>query len=168
MPNVAPLLPEEVPEEHRDSFLYDQQALGASGNRMILRVTRQCSRCPNTYQVSVPNIRGDLRRGRKMRPGKCKTCRGTVITKEGYVWIHLPSHPNAYNGRYVPAHILSMEKYLGRYLDPANESVHHIDGDKSNNDISNLQLRTRYHGKGQVRACGDCGSINIISKPLDN
>lgn len=167
MPNLAFLKPEEIPADYRDSFLYDQQELGKSGNRQVLKVTRMCSRCPGVYQVSVPNIRGDLRRGRKMRPGKCKTCRGTVITQEGYVWIHQPSHPNAYNGRYVPAHILAMEKHLGRYLDSSVESVHHIDGDKSNNDISNLQLRTRYHGKGQVRVCGDCGSHNIKEVKLN-
>lgn len=160
MPNIVPLRPEEVPEEHRRSFLYNKQQLGPSGNRQILKIERKCSKCTNTYWVSVPNIRGDLRRGRAMRAGKCKSCRGTVTTKEGYVWIHRPSHPNAYNGRYVPAHILAMEESLGRYLNPKEESVHHIDGDKSNNDISNLQLRTRYHGK--VRVCGDCGSHNII------
>lgn len=35
-----------------------------------------------------------------------------------------------------------MEEYLGRELSP-NEIVHHIDGNKLNNDISNLVLTTR-------------------------
>jgi hypothetical protein len=35
-----------------------------------------------------------------------------------------------------------MEQYLGRKL-KSNEVVHHIDGDKFNNDLSNLQLMTR-------------------------
>jgi hypothetical protein len=34
-----------------------------------------------------------------------------------------------------------MEEHIGRYLKPG-EVVHHIDGDKTNNDISNLMLLT--------------------------
>lgn len=39
-------------------------------------------------------------------------------------------------------HRLVMEKYLGRKLEP-NEIIHHVDGDKTNNIISNLKLITR-------------------------
>lgn len=39
----------------------------------------------------------------------------------------------------VPFHRVVMENYLGRELKP-EEVVHHIDEDKSNNDISNLKL----------------------------
>lgn len=39
-------------------------------------------------------------------------------------------------------HRIVMEKYLGRELN-SNEIVHHIDGDKLNNDVSNLVLTTR-------------------------
>jgi hypothetical protein len=35
-----------------------------------------------------------------------------------------------------------MEEHLGRKLN-SNEIVHHIDGNKANNDISNLQIVTR-------------------------
>ena len=35
-----------------------------------------------------------------------------------------------------------MEKFIGRKLF-SNECVHHIDGDRANNDISNLKLMTR-------------------------
>jgi hypothetical protein len=162
------LSPDEVPDEHRHSFHFETQFLdGVGGNRRGLVIERECSYCPNVYTVPISQIRGDLGRGRRMRAGKCGECRGTFITKEGYIWIHKPKHPNAYNGRYVPEHILVMEEHLGRYLNTAEESVHHIDGDRSNNDISNLQLRTRYHGKGQKRVCGDCGSSNVVIQPLD-
>jgi hypothetical protein len=43
-----------------------------------------------------------------------------------------------------------MEQHLGRYLEKY-ETVHHKDGDRLNNDISNLELWTKNHGAG-VRA----------------
>ena len=39
-------------------------------------------------------------------------------------------------------HRLVMEKYIGRYLE-SNEEIHHIDGNKFNNKIENLQLLTK-------------------------
>lgn len=65
---------------------------------------------------------------------------GGVINDKGYIRI------NQYLGngkRVMPMqHDLIMEKHLGRKLEN-NEVVHHVDRDRSNNDISNLQLMTR-------------------------
>jgi len=43
------------------------------------------------------------------------------------------------NGRSIDEHRLVMELHIGRKLDK-NEIVHHIDGDRFNNDISNLRI----------------------------
>jgi hypothetical protein len=59
--------------------------------------------------------------------------------------------------KYTQEHRLVMEEYLGRKLEK-EEVVHHIDGDRSNNNIDNLMLfknvgeHTSYHHKlrGQV------------------
>jgi hypothetical protein len=44
--------------------------------------------------------------------------------------------------------------------------VHHIDGNRSNNRVDNLQLRQGQHGAGQTWCCVDCGSFNIAAVPL--
>ena len=49
---------------------------------------------------------------------------------------------NGKPGKYQYEHIIKMEKKLGRKLRP-NEIVHHIDGNASNNDVSNLKVMTR-------------------------
>ena len=46
------------------------------------------------------------------------------------------------NGKTRRKHRIVMEEYIGRQL-KSNEIVHHIDGNKRNNDISNLLLTTR-------------------------
>lgn len=47
-----------------------------------------------------------------------------------------------YGSTYKGIHRLIMEAHLGRELD-VNEIVHHIDGNPSNNEISNLELVSR-------------------------
>lgn len=57
----------------------------------------------------------------------------------GYVKVKVKSHPMADKRNYVLLHRLVMENYLGRYL-KEDEYIHHKDGNKLNNDISNLEL----------------------------
>lgn len=68
---------------------------------------------------------------------------GRKVRSDGYIMILAPDdhpvHSNPYP--YVLEHRLVMEQHLGRYLE-AEEVVHHIDGDPSNNAIENLQLFT--------------------------
>mgnify|MGYP003440453698 FL=1 len=50
-------------------------------------------------------------------------------------------HPNSNSRWYVAEHRLIVEENIGRILLPS-EIVHHIDGNKKNNDISNLEIIT--------------------------
>lgn len=79
---------------------------------------------------------------------------GFITTDSGYIMLRRPDHPNADSKGYVREHILVMEEHLGRYL-TGDEVVHHIDRDKSNNDLCNLQLMTRSEHSRYHFHCGD-------------
>lgn len=65
---------------------------------------------------------------------------GKKKTPKGYITCYVKSHPcAAKNNGYVFAHRLIMEQHLGRYL-KADEDVHHKNGIKDDNRISNLEV----------------------------
>ena len=53
-----------------------------------------------------------------------------------------PKHPNANIRGLYPLHRVMMENKIGRLL-TSREAVHHIDGDRTNDTIDNLQLLSR-------------------------
>lgn len=87
-----------------------------------------------------------------------------MSTSTGYPVVHCPGHPRAWSTGYVLAHRVVMEQSLGRILS-TDEVVHHIDHNKSNYDLSNLELTSQSaHSKSHVRpltvldmVCANCG-----------
>lgn len=86
------------------------------------------------------------------RAGVFKRYRGRHLTQDGYV--RVPDPTGRRKG--VLEHRLVMSQSIGRELLP-HETVHHIDGNRSNNDIANLELWVGRHGKGaSAPHCASC------------
>lgn len=94
---------------------------------------------------------------------------GRTVHSSGYILIRCIQHPNSRNG-YIFEHRLIMEKKLNRLLN-SSERIHHIDGNKKNNNISNLVLtniieHNHYHIRNKPKNCFYCKTL--IKRPRKN
>jgi uncharacterized Zn-finger protein len=79
-------------------------------------------------------------------------------THNGYIRLYLS------DGRVIEEHRYVMEQHLGRKL-LRNEVVHHIDENKKNNELTNLQLLTNSeHAKKHAKKVEDIKFVCPICK----
>lgn len=113
-------------------------------NRKLIKITRRAMRLGlkknknfikkmisvgrKKYLSNYPCI---LERNPNWKGGKRK--------KNNYTLIKLHNHPFAFKDNYYPYHRHIVESYIMKYLSP-EQIVHHIDGNKNNNDIKNLYI----------------------------
>mgnify|MGYP001213340056 CR=1 FL=1 len=79
------------------------------------------------------------------------------------VLVRCLGHPKATKKGYVYAHVLVVEKTLGKYL-PPNVVIHHVDNNPRNNNASNLVVceNQQYHMllHRRTTALRECGHAN--------
>ena len=118
-------------------------------------------------QIIDENRNRKLKQNRGINHGGWKG--GRVVTNGGYILVRINPDNEFYSmctcDGYILEHRYVMAQQLCRSL-TRQETVHHIDGNRQNNDISNLQLRQSNHGNGQKFVCCDCGSHNIKSMEI--
>ena len=64
---------------------------------------------------------------------------GRFQTPSGYYYVYRPEHPFSRKDGYIAEHRLIMEEAIGRYLEKY-ELVHHINHNRIDNRIENLEL----------------------------
>lgn len=143
-------------------FLYAKDSLGQLWFRRddsawkTKAIERECQVCHRMFPT-IPSRHGKY--CSKHCSGKATTpfkelkgykhhaWKGGMIDAKGYIKLHVPTHPYATCHKYVFEHRLVMEKHLGRYLLP-HEKVHHLNGNRRDNGIENLELWTVRHVEG--------------------
>lgn len=88
------------------------------------------------------------RHGQPMHPVGERPKKGRTIGSGGYVKIWAPDHPNAQKSGWVLEHLAVMSASLDRPIWP-DENVHHKNGDRTDNRLSNLELWSHRQPKGQ-------------------
>jgi len=157
---------------HSTSQMTDEEKLQAKELYLqgltFAQVGQSIGRHENTILRLMNEHYPDVVRSGTVGPGSPHFRGGRAIFK-GYVCVWVakddPYRCMAGNAFYVAEHRLVMARKLGRPL-RSSESVHHIDGNRQNNAIENLQLRQGKHGAHVAYCCLDCGSENVAPIPL--
>jgi len=146
-----PLQPSEIPIEYRSWFKFEEQFMRPrpGGGKNDAAITTFCRECSHEFPTLISSIRKTLGRGGKLL-GLCGCCKRdrTWINEDGYVFEYNPHHPNARADGKILQHVRVMSDHLGRPL-KTHEQIHHKNGNRQDNRVSNLELWSTSQSAGQ-------------------
>ena len=169
-----PMVQTEFPVELRPFFdMTDQRMIGR-----FLSVATRCRDCTARRYRKVSDIREALKHARLT--GRCDVCNkrhrngpgtrnpawrgGRHITGTGYVEVWTGERKPCGRPRYAFEHRLVVERALGRRL-LRSETVHHINGIKTDNRLENLELWQGGHPTGmRAVAKAHCPGCRCFTK----
>lgn len=130
---------------------FDRDASQIAEFRRNNGVKHFCSKCS---QPSVLGKIGNLKRNKLLQNKYLANIGNKFIDSRGYVHVCV-GNQTSYSGvkkGYIYEHAKVMQDHIGRPL-AKGEVVHHIDGDKKNNNISNLDLcSVKEHNNAHAKA----------------
>lgn len=115
------------------------------------RVFCYCHACKRDYQREKRRVRRGIPLDAPIKSGKAASIGATRLTKSGYVLVKVGAdkmaHPRADKSGWVFEHLLVAEEKYGVPI-TLEYTIHHRNGDRSDNRPANLELRHGPHGKG--------------------
>ena len=116
-----------------------------------------CDRAATGLQELCRQHLWQKRKGLELRPIMAMRDKGAgCITKQGYKMVSV-------NGETIFEHRLVMQQELGRELKP-EENVHHINGDRLDNRIENLELWSSSQPPGQRVADKVAWAVDLLAE----
>src|SRR5690606_16597937 len=109
-------------------------------------LVKACGREPLKSEFTIQARLNSIKARKGKKGGSNKGER--YIDRLGYVQIWKPNHPNCKSAGYILEHRFVMSEHLGRPL-YKHENVHHINGNRADNRIENLELWTTTQPSGQ-------------------
>lgn len=138
------------------------------GSIVIINGTTKCIDCGSTENIityKYSKFVGYCKNCMYTKHRKNKNGTGRWIDSDGYVKLNNKEYKDnpRYNSTGIYEHIIVMEKEIGHYI-PRNLEIHHINGIKTDNRISNLELlSSKDHKKRHTNTYKHFG-LHIVPK----